>query len=208
MRTSHLCPPTSLGWSQEPPDSFLWSQNIPFASGVSEFPKPESWACPSRSLPLPTPSPPPLSPQPWARATSAFLSPAGLWAFPRGPGWVSRGQLVALRSQARGSGVVWPQQRVSQSLPRLPSPSPYLSKSAPSPPAWDSTLRGILSGPGLEECCFLGPCSSCFRVQKKSALGPSPPPQPQGFSSESGDLTESHACSPGPGPSGECRFYR
>lgn len=40
LRTSHLCPPTSLGWSQEPPDSFLWSQNIPFASGVSEFPKP------------------------------------------------------------------------------------------------------------------------------------------------------------------------
>lgn len=88
--------------------------------------------------PCPPPSRPPLSPQP-----RAVPSPAALWAFPGGPGQVSSGQLAALRSQSRGSGVVCPQQRVSQSLPGSPPHPLHLSESAPSPPAWDSTLRGI-----------------------------------------------------------------
>lgn len=46
-------------WSQEPPDSFLCSQNIPFASGVSEFSKPGPRACPNKSAPLPHPLQPP-----------------------------------------------------------------------------------------------------------------------------------------------------
>lgn len=45
--------------SQEPPDSFLCSQNIPFASGVSEFSKPGPQACPNKSVPLPHPLQPP-----------------------------------------------------------------------------------------------------------------------------------------------------
>lgn len=82
MQDLEECSPLSsyLGsWSQEPPDSFLCNQNIPFASGVSEFSKPEPWACSNKSLPLPTPQPPSRPLSLGAGATSDFLSPSGLW---------------------------------------------------------------------------------------------------------------------------------
>ena len=71
-------------WSQEPPDSFLCSQNIPFASGVSEFSKPEPWACPNKSLPLPTPQPPSPVPSALGPVPHRISSPClGCEALPR-----------------------------------------------------------------------------------------------------------------------------
>lgn len=70
--------------SQEPPDFFLCSPNIPFARGVSEFSKPGPWACLNKSLPHPPSSPPPLPSWSWGRCHLIFPRPClGCWALPR-----------------------------------------------------------------------------------------------------------------------------
>jgi hypothetical protein len=72
--------------SQEPPDSFLCSWNIPLTSRVSEFSKPGPWACLNKSWP-PATLPHCLAPQPllqWVQCHIGFPFPGlGSQTLPR-----------------------------------------------------------------------------------------------------------------------------
>lgn len=140
--------------SQEPPDSFLCSRNIPFASGVSEFSKPEPWACPNKSLPLPTPQPPSSSPSALGLVPPRISSPClGCETLPREI-WP---RSAAVRWQGFTPRPWGHQERVSQTPLRLLSPSLSISLNQAhlcSLPAQGSTLRvsqvlALMNAPSL-----------------------------------------------------------
>ena len=174
LRNTHLCPPTYPAGARSPQIPSCVARTFHLLVGLVSFPSLSLGHVRTNPCPYPPPSHPPLSPQPWGQCHIGF--PLPVWAVRPflerlGPGQQRSGGSASPQAwgpSAQGSRAVCPQERVSQTLLRPLSPSPpHLSKSGPSLPARDSTLRVILPGLGLEECTFLRPYSSCSRVQRK-----------------------------------------
>ncbi|ELK10481.1 hypothetical protein PAL_GLEAN10012941 [Pteropus alecto] len=160
-------------WSQEPQIPSCVSQDIPFAREVSEFSKPEPWACTNRSLPLP-PEPPATLPYPTAlelvphrisSPLSGLLDPSK-----RDLAWVNGSD-----GSASPSGL---QLREARQSDRRKGFLRLFSGPSTPPPQFRPCLLGV----PLHELFFQvlalrnGADSDCqssgSRVQKKSVLGP------------------------------------
>lgn len=159
LRDTHLCPPYTPSWSPQIPSCV--ARTFHLLVGLVSFPSLSLGHVRTNPCPYPPPSHPPLSPQPWGRCHIGF--PLPVWAVRRflerlGPGQQRSGGSAS----SLGLGASSPGEQGSLSSgkgfsdsPQAPLPlPPHLSKSGPSPPAWDCTLRVILPGLGLEECTF------------------------------------------------------